>query len=66
MPHEGLLDSKNSAKEAIHVAANRSVRPYSTNQEYLYAMREDLADWLKASSFMVQKLLFLIIWQVVL
>ena len=41
------FDERAPAKDAIHTSANRSVRPYSSNQEYLYAMREDLADWLK-------------------
>lgn len=31
----------------INSAANQSVRPYNTNEEYLYAMKEDLAEWFK-------------------
>lgn len=31
----------------IKSSANQSVRPYSSNQQYLYAMIEDLAEWLK-------------------
>ncbi|XP_076816383.1 uncharacterized protein LOC143462202 [Clavelina lepadiformis] len=42
-----LVETDISGKRIISHAANQSVRPYSTNQEYLYAMREDLADWLK-------------------
>ena len=34
-------------KRVISHVASQSVRPYGSNQEYLYAMREDLADWLK-------------------
>ena len=46
MPHQ--YDERTaSVKEAISMSATQSVRTYSTNQEYLYAMREDLADWLK-------------------
>ena len=33
--------------KVINHAANQSIRDYSTNQEYLSAMREDLAEWLK-------------------
>ena len=36
-----------SGRRVISHAASQSVRPYGSNQEYLYAMREDLADWLK-------------------
>ena len=36
-----------SGRRIISHVASQSVRPYSTNQEYIYAMREDLADWLK-------------------
>ncbi|NWU64335.1 GA2L2 protein, partial [Pterocles burchelli] len=28
-------------------AAARSIRPYSSSEQYLYAMKEDLAEWLK-------------------
>ncbi|XP_025919411.1 GAS2-like protein 2 [Apteryx rowi] len=28
-------------------AAERSIRPYKSSEEYLYAMKEDLAEWLK-------------------
>lgn len=28
-------------------AAARSIRPYGSSQQYLYAMKEDLAEWLK-------------------
>jgi len=36
-----------TGRRVISHAASQSVRPYGSNQEYLYAMREDLADWLK-------------------
>jgi len=29
-----------------HFLEMKSVQPYSTTDEYLYAMKEDLADWL--------------------
>lgn len=38
----------------------KSVRPYRTNDEYLYAMREDLAAWLNdlySSNFTAENLL---------
>uniref|UniRef100_H2XPE8 GAR domain-containing protein n=1 Tax=Ciona intestinalis TaxID=7719 RepID=H2XPE8_CIOIN len=43
-----LFPNDNSpGRKVIGHAANQSIRPYNTNQEYLYAMREDLADWFK-------------------
>ncbi|KAI8507283.1 cytoskeletal adaptor [Branchiostoma belcheri] len=32
--------------ERVRAAASTSIRPFSSSQEYLYAMKEDLADWL--------------------
>ncbi|CAH1231755.1 GAS2L2 [Branchiostoma lanceolatum] len=32
--------------ERVRAAASTSIRPFSSGQEYLYAMKEDLADWL--------------------
>ena len=43
-------DEKNFINtESIDASANQSVRLYSSNQEYLYAMQEDLAIWLKVN-----------------
>nr|XP_015222789.1 PREDICTED: GAS2-like protein 2 [Lepisosteus oculatus] len=30
----------------IHTATNRSIKPFKSSEEYLYAMKEDLAEWL--------------------
>nr|CAB3248285.1 GAS2-like protein 1 [Phallusia mammillata] len=46
-PTKHMKTSSDPGRKIISHAANQSVRPYSSNQEYLYAMREDLADWLK-------------------
>ncbi|XP_059510995.1 GAS2-like protein 1 [Stegostoma tigrinum] len=32
----------------IQSAASKSIRPFRTSEEYLYAMKEDLAEWLNA------------------
>ncbi|KAF7237004.1 GAS2-like protein 2, partial [Varanus komodoensis] len=32
---------------AIQEAATKSIRPYRSSEQYLYAMKEDLAEWLK-------------------
>ncbi|XP_012718988.2 GAS2-like protein 1 [Fundulus heteroclitus] len=32
----------------IQSAASKSIRPFKSSEEYLYAMKEDLAEWLKA------------------
>lgn len=37
--------------ESIDASVNQSIRSYSSNQEYLFAMREDLAEWLKVKLF---------------
>lgn len=48
---EGMVHFIPPGQEELHnfisSAANQSVRPYNTNEEYLYAMKEDLAEWLK-------------------
>ena len=31
----------------IEQATNRSIKPFKSSEEYLYAMKEDLAEWLK-------------------
>ncbi|XP_060115133.1 GAS2-like protein 2 [Heteronotia binoei] len=31
----------------IHEATMKSIRPYKSSEQYLYAMKEDLAEWLK-------------------
>ena len=40
-------------KKAISMSATQSVRTYGSNQEYLFAMREDLAEWLKVIMLIV-------------
>ena len=44
-------NSMTSQQRSIKSAANQSVRPYSSNEQYLYAMTEDLAEWLKVNYF---------------
>ena len=39
-----------NGRQVISHAASQNVRPYKTNQEYLWAMREDLAIWLQVNS----------------
>ena len=43
------VEKNGSGKQVIRDAACQNVRPYGSNQEYLFAMREDLAVWLKVS-----------------
>uniref|UniRef100_A0AAY5KW73 GAS2-like protein 2 n=1 Tax=Esox lucius TaxID=8010 RepID=A0AAY5KW73_ESOLU len=31
----------------IHHASNQSIKPFKSSEEYLYAMKEDLAEWLR-------------------
>uniref|UniRef100_A0A4W5RW14 Growth arrest specific 2 like 2 n=1 Tax=Hucho hucho TaxID=62062 RepID=A0A4W5RW14_9TELE len=31
----------------IHHATNQSIKPFKSSEEYLYAMKEDLAEWLR-------------------
>ncbi|XP_077972312.1 uncharacterized protein LOC120344340 isoform X2 [Styela clava] len=42
-----FVPGEEELQKFISSAANQSVRPYNTNEEYLYAMKEDLAEWFK-------------------
>uniref|UniRef100_W5M0S9 Growth arrest specific 2 like 2 n=1 Tax=Lepisosteus oculatus TaxID=7918 RepID=W5M0S9_LEPOC len=37
---------KRQRMSGIHTATNRSIKPFKSSEEYLYAMKEDLAEWL--------------------
>ncbi|KAJ0019158.1 hypothetical protein NQD34_006727 [Periophthalmus magnuspinnatus] len=42
-----LVDADNMADQRnIQSAASKSIRPFKSSEEYLYAMKEDLAEWL--------------------
>ncbi|KAF5899029.1 GAS2-like protein 1, partial [Clarias magur] len=44
-----LLNRGNMADQSnIQCAASKSIRPFKSSEEYLYAMKEDLAEWLNA------------------
>lgn len=42
---ESPQDESSSATEVILSLDTKSVQPYRTQDEYLYAMKEDLAEW---------------------
>jgi hypothetical protein len=45
--HELIVDNA-GLDTAKLITDMKSVQPYSTNNEYLYAMKEDLADWINS------------------
>ena len=42
---ESMDEEGNTATEVILSLETKSVQPYKTQDEYLYAMKEDLAEW---------------------
>jgi len=54
----GITANEDGSPHQIMHSSTQSVRPYSSNQAYLHAMREDLADWLKVSLFILTLRIF--------
>lgn len=40
-----MSQSLNQTMETLYITEMKSIQPYSTKDEYIYAMKEDLADW---------------------